>query len=294
MSKEKKEKYIDDLKRLLRELFQFDEADLDFGIYRIMNKKRDEIKKFIDKDLIDAVDEALREYGAENVQSLEAEIKEMKEKIKKDFGSDALLPDGSVKREFSSTPLVKEYMEKKKKLEESGIADEEKARIFNHIYQFFSRYYDNGDFISAHRYSRENKYCVPYNGEEVLLHWATRDQYYIKTGEDFYNYTFDAGEWKVNFRIKDAETESNNNKSSKKRYFLLNAEEPFDIDEEKKSFIAYFEYRGISDEEKKALAASNDNKIREKLREKTVVEILENVPEELRKLLEKKEERLAA
>jgi hypothetical protein len=31
------------LSALLKELFQLDQADLDFGIYRIMNQKRDEI-----------------------------------------------------------------------------------------------------------------------------------------------------------------------------------------------------------------------------------------------------------
>lgn len=37
--------------QLLRELFQFDCADLDFGIYRIMNRKRGIIEHFIAKDL---------------------------------------------------------------------------------------------------------------------------------------------------------------------------------------------------------------------------------------------------
>ncbi len=36
---------------LLRELFQFDCADLDFGIYRIMNCRRDVIERFIAQDL---------------------------------------------------------------------------------------------------------------------------------------------------------------------------------------------------------------------------------------------------
>ena len=31
---------LDKLRRLLAELFQLDQADLDFGIYRIMNAKR--------------------------------------------------------------------------------------------------------------------------------------------------------------------------------------------------------------------------------------------------------------
>ena len=35
------------LKTLLRELFQFDAADLDFGIYRIMNQRRAEIESFV-------------------------------------------------------------------------------------------------------------------------------------------------------------------------------------------------------------------------------------------------------
>jgi len=44
---------------LLRELFQFDCADLDFGIYRIMNYKRGVIEKFITQDLPKGVAEEL-------------------------------------------------------------------------------------------------------------------------------------------------------------------------------------------------------------------------------------------
>ena len=36
---------------LLRELFQFNCADLDFGIYRIMNHKRNAIERFIGEEL---------------------------------------------------------------------------------------------------------------------------------------------------------------------------------------------------------------------------------------------------
>ena len=36
----------------LKEMFQMDQADLDFGIYRIMNAKRDEVERFLDKDLL--------------------------------------------------------------------------------------------------------------------------------------------------------------------------------------------------------------------------------------------------
>ena len=49
----------DILQELLSELFQFGSADLDFGIYRIMNFKRDATERFIQKDLIEAVDKEL-------------------------------------------------------------------------------------------------------------------------------------------------------------------------------------------------------------------------------------------
>ena len=40
------------LQELLRELFQFDCADLDFGIYRIMNFRRKELERFVQKVLL--------------------------------------------------------------------------------------------------------------------------------------------------------------------------------------------------------------------------------------------------
>ncbi len=47
------------LQDLLRELFQFESADLAFGIYRIMNHKRTEIRRFIDESLPRMVEETL-------------------------------------------------------------------------------------------------------------------------------------------------------------------------------------------------------------------------------------------
>ena len=38
--------------------------------------------------------------------------------------------------------------------------------------------YEGGDFLSKLRYSRRQRYAVPYNGEEVYLHWANADPYY--------------------------------------------------------------------------------------------------------------------
>ena len=51
------------VKSLLKELFQFDNQDLDFGIYRIMNFKRKEIAKFIEEDLMAAAEKQFKEYS---------------------------------------------------------------------------------------------------------------------------------------------------------------------------------------------------------------------------------------
>ena len=44
--------FLQKLKDKLKELFQFDSSELDFGIYRIMNYKRKEVENFIENDLV--------------------------------------------------------------------------------------------------------------------------------------------------------------------------------------------------------------------------------------------------
>ena len=54
------------LQTLLRELFQFDSADLDFGFYAVMNQKRDRIERFIETDLLDSIVEGLQHLADQN------------------------------------------------------------------------------------------------------------------------------------------------------------------------------------------------------------------------------------
>lgn len=56
------EQYIQ-LKRILSKMFQLDQAELDFGIYRIMNQKRDEINDFLDNQLLKQIRNTLSETG---------------------------------------------------------------------------------------------------------------------------------------------------------------------------------------------------------------------------------------
>ncbi len=47
---------------LLKELFQLDQPDLDFGIYRILHARSEEITQFLERDLLPQVRQAFALY----------------------------------------------------------------------------------------------------------------------------------------------------------------------------------------------------------------------------------------
>ena len=197
---------------LLRELFQFDSADLDFGIYRIMNHKRDVIERYIAEDLPKTITDEIPS-GLAMVQ----------ETVRDKLGVRALDGDGNLQRVFHETPIGARYLniQARQTWHVAPGADAEafESTLYNHLYNFFSRYYDDGDFISKRRHSRRERYAIPYNGEEVHLHWANKDQYYIKTGEHFRNYAFKVGDISVRFVVTEANVEQGNVKGEKRYFF---------------------------------------------------------------------------
>ncbi|MEW6117523.1 MAG: DNA methyltransferase [Nitrospirota bacterium] len=235
---------LNKLKKLLAELFQLDQADLDFGIYRIMNAKRDEITRFLDNDLLPQVEEAFREYRSADRVTLQAQLDEAIEQAKK-LGADP-----------ETLPRVKELREML-----SGAVDVTalENEVYSHLYNFFRRYYSEGDFISLRRY-KEGVYAIPYEGEEVKLYWANHDQYYIKTSENFRNYTFKLPSGKkVTFKIVEAETAKDNIKAANgnERRFMLCAEEP--LKEENGELFIRFVFE--ADPEKRKQKDINDKTI---------------------------------
>src|SRR5829696_4920745 len=205
--------------KLLRELFQFDSADLDFGIYRIMNHKRAVIEQFIEKDLLNAVSEELQKGALAQEASAAERLAELSAQIKDTLGADALDVDGNLSSNYAATKIGKEYLSLQQSAGQAKNQVELESQIFNHLYAFFSRYYDNGDFMSLRRYSKREKYAIPYNGEEVYLHWANSDQYYIKTGENFTDYSYKHGNWTVRFKLRNADVEQNNVKGARRFLF---------------------------------------------------------------------------
>lgn len=240
----KKEKFIG----LLHELFQLNQPELDFGLYRIMHAKSDQIKAFIKNDLAREIDEAFAYSGDDKIADLKANYEQARAQAV-EFGIDD--PD--------SNPKVKEAKEAYDAARDNG---DDPSDIYDHLYRFFSRYYDKGDFLSRRYHVGENEsraapYAVPYDGREVYLHWANKDQYYIKSSEYLSNFSFDlleatekerkrqgtVGQGGFNFGRDDAgnpinvtfqlvdaaEGAHNNVKENQTRFFILHADKPVEV-----------------------------------------------------------------
>lgn len=195
----------------LHELFQINNG-LDFGIYRIINEKKSDIENYINNTLPNKINKFLEDLKTVSVDNT-AKINELEIKIKtlEELGggnADAVKKIEDIKREISQ-------------LQQASLSGNIEEEIYDKLLTFFSRYYDEGDFISQRRY-KDGVYAVPYSGEEVKLHWANHDQYYIKTSENFKDYTFNIEDnFNVTFILTDAEIERDNNKSDDKKVYVL-------------------------------------------------------------------------
>lgn len=235
---------LQELKKKLSEIFQLDQTDLDFGIYRVLNQKAEEVNEFLDKKLLNQVKESFSSIENEGQSHIKTDLDKLVDTLK----SAGMNPDDS--------PKVQEL---KKQLSESVDITALENEVFSHLTSFFSRYYKEGDFLSLRRYKKD-VYAIPYEGEEVKLHWANSDQYYIKSSENFKDYSFKISDGKtVHFKIVDAETEKDNNKaqSEKERSFILNKEKPLFI--ENNELFIRFNYK--SDTENKKQPKHNEEAI---------------------------------
>lgn len=224
------------LKAKLRELFELDKADLDFGIYRILRARHAEITTFLDQHLEQTVRDALQSHGGLQLAQIEEKLRKA-ESAARTAGFD---PEKS--------PIVQELRAQYTAgADLDALADE----VYSHLYTFFARYYQEGDFLGLPRSTVQGreKYMIPYNGEEVKLVWANMDQYYIKSSELLRDYTFrirrtdlggaqlsllqasddEPAEVVIHFKLVEGDTEKDNRKPDGKmtRVFALDGEQPF-------------------------------------------------------------------
>ncbi len=272
---------------LLRELFQFDCADLDFGVYRIMNHKRKVIDDYIDRALPGAIEKAVGQ-GALHTEAERARVfEETREQVMEFFGEDSVAPNGELLK-YQETPIGKKYMLWRARARLSESAGDVRRDIYNHLCSFFGRYYQDGDFVPKRRYSWEHPYVVPYNGEEVHFHWANRDQYYVKAAEHFRDYTYRTGaDTMVRFFLRSAHTEQNDVKGDKRFFFPLPGDAVWH--QERRTLDLPFEYRPLRSAEKKDLAKNRKQDVILERAEAAVADALASLPEAAKALLDRRE-----
>ena len=241
MTTEKTDRFVR-LVKLLKELFQLDKPDLDFGFYRIMHAKAAEVARFLEVDLLPQVRDAFQQYRSADRATLEQQLAEAER------GARALEVDPDE---------VRKVQELRKAIDTGTDVDALEADVYDHLYRFFRRYYSEGDFISQRVY-KDGVYAIPYQGEDVKLHWANADQYYIKTTEYLKDYSFrlcpgaESDPMRVHFRLADAaEGEHGNIKAAAEqdRRFVLLAED-FVAEEQGpdgvRELVIRFEYRAAT------------------------------------------------
>ncbi|MFM8444826.1 MAG: DNA methyltransferase [Methylococcus sp.] len=227
------------LKNLLKELFQLDRPDLDFGLYRVMHAKSGEVTQFLEKDLLPQVQAAFGQYQTADKAELEKALAKVMAGIE------------AAGMDHEQSPKVAELRAQlqNEAVDLGGLESE----VYDQLYSFFRRYYSEGDFL-AKRVYKAGVYAIPYEGEEVTLHWANKDQYYIKTSEYLRDYAFrlrpedDQKPLRVHFRLVDAtEGEHGNVRAveGKDRVFILAAEDFIaqEDGEQGQELSIHFEYR---------------------------------------------------
>lgn len=241
---------LSELTAKLREVLQIDRPDLDFGVYRIVNARSAEITGYLTTRLPARVHEALSDGGKANLARLEYEL------------TQAVASAQGVGVDPESTPRVAELRAEIASAATQRVSYE--TSVYSHLLTFFSRYYSQGDFVSQRRYKGDT-YAIPYAGEEVLLHWANRDQYYTKSGEAFSNYSFRTQDGRiVHCRLVSADTAKDNRKDNdqERRYVLVEpgaardlstGEESFEpVSEEDGELVLRFAYRPMPKGSKQA------------------------------------------
>ena len=156
------------LSLLARDILKLDAAELDFGIYRILNYRRGQILQYLDHTLPSQIDRWTSALATASGRAL---------------------------------------------------ADTEAANCYYHLHTFFSRYWDDGDFIPRARRGGSAAYAVPYNGQDTHFHWATKGSHYVKSGELFSRFAYRDGAQEVRFTLTHADITKDNAKGSAKYFF---------------------------------------------------------------------------
>ena len=187
---------FEQLTEFLKEMFQFDANDLDFGIFKILRLKRRYIEQFIDgngeHDLRATVVRELARVENTDAEAafmwLEPYCEDLGKRTREAWQALKLDPlNAALKARLeAAVDALDEDTDKGEKAKErvtlwvaaqkvSAISVEE--RLYNYLLNFFELYYQNGDF--GYNSRAANAYKVPYeadyDGSDTFFHWKHKN-----------------------------------------------------------------------------------------------------------------------
>jgi adenine-specific DNA-methyltransferase len=193
-------------------LFPLENADLDFGLYRLLNARRGALRRFFLEDLPAMLHEAVRKEAAGD--RVEAEIAVLKQKAN-ELGV--------------ALEEIPRYKQLQVELSQIG-TDVLEAEALRHLRTFVGRYYVDGDFIPMRRF-RSDAYLLPYDGSETAFIYANQDQYFTKSDQLFETFRVRLTDGRrVTCKVTYAEESLGNNDDStkQKRRYKLHSVRPTD------------------------------------------------------------------
>lgn len=187
---------------LMAELFQLDEAEaLDFGLYRVIRRHNREVRAFLGEIVADGaakalqggrlaelLDAAFASVGHEAQAEDKFRVKELEKQLGLKPGMTQAQREAVLAQAEgipAASGIVTEYRSRTETLGLQQTVQQDRAEVLNRLYQFFSRHYQDGDFIVERRYGKGGARYVKSTGEDTEFHWATEDMYYIKSGDIF-------------------------------------------------------------------------------------------------------------
>ncbi|MFZ4537290.1 site-specific DNA-methyltransferase [Propionivibrio sp.] len=238
---------FEQFQQFLWEMFQYDNNDLDFGLFKVLRLKRSYIEQFINgageqdlKQIVQRELAAIRSTESEDEGELLGHYLDgLGQKTKNAWA--ALRPEANDPENQARLKKAVEALEEEDKLAatqqrlDRWLATQRlsishlEAQLYNYLLNFFELYYQNGDFGYNSRASSAFKvpYEADYDGSDTLFHWKHKDSYYIKTGASFPEVKLDVLGQKIVFRLQAGgeegaeSTAQNNNKESDIKHYRL-------------------------------------------------------------------------
>jgi hypothetical protein len=121
---------LDRFTKLLKEIFELDKSDLDFGIYRVMNLRKAQIEQFLTERLPKMVQETLAPFAQGSKEEIRAKMKQIEESVAEMGMTVDALPNTAQKKQ--------QYLQLQKQLAEGADLAALETDVYSALYSFFN------------------------------------------------------------------------------------------------------------------------------------------------------------